>query len=389
MRPFARLSRDSSVALDMVRGLAALAVAIGHVRSLSLRDYPTLAHPNAAQMVLYLFTGFGHQAVVVFFALSGFLVGGSAMRSIERGDWSFGRYAADRLSRLWAPLIPALVLGLALDRFGLWHWHATGLYGGSAAFGNVVTPGVAGRLGVSTFLLDAVFLQTVLAPTLGTNGALWSLANEATYYALFGLAIEVVLRGRPARTRVLAMLVFVGIATLVGTLGPGILGMGVYWLAGLVVGWVRIPEALRRRWLAWAGVAVFVGVHVVTRAARIDLGDLGTCATFLCALVPLVHVGGERVRPQGLYARSARALSNVSYSLYVTHLPIACLFVAATHPAGRDAPDALGVSKLAACLALVLASVTAAWWVFERNTDWLRDRLRVWFMAPPARRDVG
>ncbi|QNA83239.1 acyltransferase family protein [Sphingomonas sp. So64.6b] len=71
--------------LDMVRGLAALLVLVGHVRGFVFVDYSDLTGSKLPFAPLYVIGGLGHQAVILFFALSGFLVGGRAMREIRQG----------------------------------------------------------------------------------------------------------------------------------------------------------------------------------------------------------------------------------------------------------------------------------------------------------------
>ena len=75
----------ASVHLDALRGLAALAVFVGHLRSLLFVDYYTdsVVRGSAIEAV-YLLTSLGHQAVMVFFVLSGYLISGSIFGALER-----------------------------------------------------------------------------------------------------------------------------------------------------------------------------------------------------------------------------------------------------------------------------------------------------------------
>ena len=66
--------------LDMIRGLAALEVCLGHLRGFFLVDYGQTQGGLAAKL-FYTLTGMHHQAVMIFFVLSGFLVGGSVIRA--------------------------------------------------------------------------------------------------------------------------------------------------------------------------------------------------------------------------------------------------------------------------------------------------------------------
>jgi len=105
----------SSDHLDLVRGGAALAVMLGHLRNLFFVDFSEVAGNSTPLVeIVYLVTGFSHYAVMIFFVLSGFLVGGSVLRGRMDGTWSWSLYSTNRLTRLWVVLIPALLLGAIL-----------------------------------------------------------------------------------------------------------------------------------------------------------------------------------------------------------------------------------------------------------------------------------
>ena len=134
----------ASVHLDALRGIAAVGVCLSHLRDFFFQDYPKVPHHNPLLAAAYLATGLGHQWVIVFFVLSGYLVGGSVLRSFALDRWSWRSYLLNRMTRLYTVLIPALVLGGLLDMAGihlfgdernLWrpHWHARTRYLPSAA----------------------------------------------------------------------------------------------------------------------------------------------------------------------------------------------------------------------------------------------------------------
>ena len=106
--------------LDLMRGGAAILVMLGHLRNLFLVS-PAEVVSTAGVLVkfVYLISGFSHFAVMIFFALSGFLVGGSVIRGRMEGKWSWSAYFAMRLTRLWIVLIPALLLGAIWDHSGI------------------------------------------------------------------------------------------------------------------------------------------------------------------------------------------------------------------------------------------------------------------------------
>ena len=69
--------------LDFIRWSAAMLVVVAHARHLLFVDYyllvykdPTFLH-SISNKLFYFITGLGHEAVVLFFVLSGYLVGGA------------------------------------------------------------------------------------------------------------------------------------------------------------------------------------------------------------------------------------------------------------------------------------------------------------------------
>ena len=86
-------------------------------------DYGQIKTPTNLDRLFYFATGLGHQAVVVFFVLSGYLVGGSVLTAYQSGRWSWAAYALRRLTRLWVVLLPALIITLAVDGLGHTWFH--------------------------------------------------------------------------------------------------------------------------------------------------------------------------------------------------------------------------------------------------------------------------
>jgi peptidoglycan/LPS O-acetylase OafA/YrhL len=150
-----RISKRESVWLDLVRALAAFMVIVDHAPSIFDMPYA----PR-----------FGHQAVVVFFVLSGYVISNVADTRENR----FLDFAAARLSRLWSVLIPALVLTVVCDFVGR---H----FGNPIEYIGVPADHIVIRLGlVTTFLSESWISAQPLS-----NGVVWSLAAEFWYYAAF------------------------------------------------------------------------------------------------------------------------------------------------------------------------------------------------------------
>ena len=184
----AQAEQKEIVWFNAVRGIAAVEVCASHLRSFLLVNFAAVAQPTALDRVFYFATGLGHEAVVIFFVMSGWLVGGSVWRQQREGRFSWRDYGTARLTRLWLVLIPALLWTEAVDHIGFSISGGFG-YDGSRFAMSSSGPGGAAPLDLSmtTFAGNALFLQTILVPVLGTNGPLWSLAYEFWYYAVFPL----------------------------------------------------------------------------------------------------------------------------------------------------------------------------------------------------------
>jgi peptidoglycan/LPS O-acetylase OafA/YrhL len=77
--------------LDFLRATAALLVLFGHTRDSYFLYTDVLAQPGLFLKLFYFITGLHGEAVVIFFVLSGFLIGGSLADSMQRGSFDLVR----------------------------------------------------------------------------------------------------------------------------------------------------------------------------------------------------------------------------------------------------------------------------------------------------------
>jgi len=56
--------------------------------------------PGFFTKLFYLVTGIHHEGVIIFFVISGFLIGGRAWGQIESGEFSWTRYFVERFTRI-------------------------------------------------------------------------------------------------------------------------------------------------------------------------------------------------------------------------------------------------------------------------------------------------
>ena len=116
--------------LDMSRWMAAAIVFLSHLRNPLFLGYGDVAGDDRNLLVQgwYFITGWFPEGVIVFFVLSGLLVGGSGVIKLQSKIFSLKNYSIDRVSRLYVALIPALILGILMDKVGIIYFSEIGFW---------------------------------------------------------------------------------------------------------------------------------------------------------------------------------------------------------------------------------------------------------------------
>ncbi len=357
--------------LNAIRGLAALAVVLGHVRTLLFPAFTAAAASSGGEGGPRL--TLGHEAVMVFFVLSGFLVGGSVLRSFQRGSWSWRGYLIKRLVRLWIVLVPAIALGLALDCAGVWLFGGSGsLYSAPPGQDYVSLAALRSEREGPVIMGNLLFLQRIFVPTLGTNVPLWSLANEFWYYLAFPLLLVAAHPAFRLTGRLAAAAGAVAILALIGRTADVLM---LPWLMGAAVSQVPavIPPRLRVP-AAWATAVIMMAVLDGAKRyiANIDAAELmvGLAAALLVYTVKCQDRAGDT----GLYGRVSGFIARLSYTLYLTHLPfLIFVFTAVSGPWALHPVSAGGLAKMLGLVAAALVWAWALYRLFERRTDAARE----------------
>jgi peptidoglycan/LPS O-acetylase OafA/YrhL len=350
--------------LDWLRFLAAFEVVAVHARGGSLPKFEALpaADKTALVKAFFIATRLGEEAVLFFFVLSGFFVGGRLIERTTSGKFKTGDYAIDRATRIWVPLIPALVLT----------WLA------NLAAGEHPSPG--------SFLGNLAGLQTVATDVFGGNAPLWSLAFETWFYVLGGAAAHLATR---RGTSAGAALAFLGSLCLFTRLDYTFL---LCWIVGAFA-WVARPATARPAWLGVAAALLLAGGFSIEASFDPSLlhGELlqrltpdKTMGRLLfsagaCALIQFLSA----LTPRSDFARrldgTGTRLAAFSYSLYLCHLPLIQLAGAWGMPT-QPGFTARGTFFLLGKTAVATAGSFAMYLVFERRTadvrSWLRARFR-------------
>lgn len=299
-----------STAISLLRGMAALQVAAAHLRAQLYVGFRTVAHPPLAFQAMAFVTGFAHLAVVVFFVLSGWLVGGSLLNKTDTPG-ALGHYAVDRVSRLWIVLVPTFAVIVLLRLLAGW------LDPSQAEFS------AAGEYSLGAFLGNLVGLQRLLVPPFGGDFPLWSLSNETWYYVLFPLLVTV-FWSRLLAARIAAIAAMLVIAHL---LTNAILLYFTIWLLGAACTRVRLETTVLVRCLF---IALFAGLAAYFRLkGKSDGMDSSTFVqdfVFSIALVLVLCSMQYRPAQQSKRIRCtdsfARLVASFSFTLYVIHVPL-------------------------------------------------------------------
>ncbi len=374
LQQHSQLGEDSyhSLLISLLRGLAAIEVAAAHLRNEFMPSLREIDEPALWYQGLAFVTGFAHQAVVVFFLISGWLVGGSLQNKWMRPQ-ALKLYAIDRISRLWTVMIPAFALTIAL-----------GIVSGT------LNPRVADFAPdnpySATALVGNLFaLQTVTLPQFGENYALWSLANESWYYLMFPLLL-LYLAGRRRGLCALALMCIAAVLPFAITLYFSL------WLLGALFSRVRLECGAATRLLLLlllAGLSVYFRFN--GKNGGMEVASFGQ--DLLLSLVFLALLCSTVIQPRpGLVLlaplrKTAALLSNCSFTLYVVHVPLMVmmgwigqhLFGSRTLAASHMAD--LGIYLV--MLALVLGLSYGFYLLFEAHTWQVRRELRKRLLAKP------
>lgn len=368
---------EYSVHLDALRGGAALIVLFTHLYLFFVRKPPApgaVIAELAGTHVVHTAAGstnFGHKAVIIFFVLSGFFVGGSVVRKITAGQWTWKAYLIHRMTRLWVVLLPALLLGLALDSFGAHHfWGQTTIYN-SPLLQDRFHVGILERLRPSVFLGNLFFLQDIFVPPFGSNRPLWSLANEFWYYLAFPLLALSLVPRRALWMRCITVALLGGILVFVG---GNIAESFPIWLLGVAVALLprKVPLHLQRPF--WLGsLAIFLAACIGIRYGNELRVDILIGFAFSLLVYTTLHF--RQAMANNLYRRSASFLARMSYSLYLTHIPV--LFFANAFLVGPrlTLPGRPGLLALAETTTAIFSVALLVHYVFEAQTDRVRGYL--------------
>ncbi len=341
-----------SLYLDLVRALAAFVVIIDHAP-------PLFDMPSAPRL--------GHQAVMVFFVLSGLVISHVA----ESRETTARVFLVSRFARLWSVLVPALALTIVCDLAG-------------RTFGTVPDAYAAVHHDFPLIRAGAILLflsESWVSIDPFSNGVVWSLCAEFWYYILFAAWVFVP-AGRWRAGAVTGAMVLAG---------PKAVLLLPVWLMGVALQRSQrlfalpVPVAAIL-FVAGLGLAAWV---MTTTSYNGPIGfmqhnvspwvvdHLGQARVFwydwLFGLVVTAHLCGGRRIAEYLPLEAARGAirwcAGISFAAYLFHAPLLQFFSAFLPRTGGWI--AVGLTVVAIALLGPPVEQSKRWWrrMLERAAD--------------------
>lgn len=354
-----KLSPYFSLQLESLRGISAIVVLFTHCFQAFIAPF---------DLTLYSWVRLlGQAAVMIFFVLSGYLIGHSIQRNTQQyGQFNLRQYTRQRYRRILPPFLFAMALTVILYLLAPFLF-ASQSHAFPNSFGMMIRTHYL--LEAGDFIGSLLFLNGFITPTVSANAPLWSLSYEVWFYVLAGF-LPFLKDSEMAKIGFfmgLAVLSFLNIQFLIYFL---------VWLSAFACSFQQIQLRLLTR-LAQLKLSLFClalliacvdayQFHMIDQA-KIYRGayfvpfNLCIGLAFSCWLVQLQH---QRSHYHPVWITSA----NFSYTLYVTHFPL-LLFILGCIPA--TLAYGLGGAVLALigsmCGLIVFAWLMAKWLELQRK----------------------
>ncbi len=319
--------------LNGLRGLAALYVMIGHARwllwegfaagfMLHPTDYPPLSKIMAYVMLAF---DYGHQAVIFFFVLSGFVIhlryAQSLKQTPKEATFDTLNFFFRRFRRIYPLFMFALILTFGVDLLGMSRGYL--IYSQQTAY-SLVNLNVSSDHSLLAGLGNGLLCPT--AATWGTNGPLWSLRIEWWFYVIYPLLWLAIRRSiRMASVLVIGLFLL----TFINGLWPVESVRVVFaafpaWFLGVLLADIYAGRLDYRFWKIGLLCCLFPVLPLLLAPFKIvTLPDSLTDFLWAFAFAGLIAACLSWQKRGGTLPILAKLkpLGDMSYSLYVLHFP--------------------------------------------------------------------
>jgi peptidoglycan/LPS O-acetylase OafA/YrhL len=321
---------NNLVFLDSLRGFAALYVAIGHARWLLWEGYSGgyTKHPelyNAFEKLsIYFFSlfKFGHEAVLFFFVLSGFVIHLKQAKALKLGTLQFNYtdYLKRRFFRIYPPFLFAILLTFVLDILG----YSLGftIYTNNT-LNTVINHSVLCDIRLENLLTNLVFWKTTTTSTFGTNGPLWSLKYEWWFYMIYPFLLLLSTKIGYMKTLVLIIVMSLSailIEPMALSFPINIVGYLLSWWFGVVLADIY-TKRIDINPILFAPLTLIVAIlSMKINMASDILFDTFWALSFFGLLNFFFFLQTKGIHFS--FLNRFKWLGDCSYTLYVTHFPI-------------------------------------------------------------------
>jgi peptidoglycan/LPS O-acetylase OafA/YrhL len=362
--------------LDFLRATAALLVLFAHTRDFYFLNIGEVAQPGLFLKLFYFITELGREAVVIFFVLSGFLIGGSLADSMQRGSFDLLRYLIARFVRIYIVYIPALVITEAVFLFGPLLLSDPGAGPVRPLFDQQQMD----FGGVSQAICHLAGLQGFSCREWYQNPSLWTLGYEWALYLFAPAIIQLIVWKASPGLRLIAIALVCAIAATVCEHPKEGVFWFIVWFLGagsyrvLRAGLVPLPAGLLGAGLIIAGMAIS-RLEVATQLQTDTIIAAGTGIAIAC-------------RPMVAFPLAPRLFgwaAGFSYTLYAIHAPLVYLIVAIFQnigfPQDKVPPSPAPFMEFGVTIAICLLAAFLVSLVSERKTGQVRAAMLR--MCPP------
>jgi peptidoglycan/LPS O-acetylase OafA/YrhL len=355
--------------LDFCRWAGALLVLAVHSTNIFVSLKDIMDAPHAPPVYAWWFIAtfeLGHQAVIGFFVMSGYLVGGAVLRSIRQQKDFLREYLIHRFARIYVVTVPALVLTFVADAIGRNFLPENGFYDSELYRGHFDLAVLAGNV---------LNFQEIFVPFYGTNSPLWTLACEFWYYISFALLAAPLARYYPRTLRFGGFALGAAIFLFFGAASEWFRFGFLLWVIGALASLLTRP-LIASRWGALSlYVAALIPIRLLVRGPLLaahpwllEAADLVGTLLFSNLMLTVRHAptdGWDLLRPA-----CHRTLADFSFSLYSIHMPLLVLLRAAADSImGPRWAGELATPGHWATLAAVMSVILAVAFGFSRLTE--------------------
>jgi peptidoglycan/LPS O-acetylase OafA/YrhL len=321
--------------LDGLRAIAATVVLVGHARWILWEGYSEgyVKHPEQysfiGKLLVYFFSLFryGHEAVLLFFVLSGFVIHLRYSRKLKRdpgASFDTGNYFVRRIRRIYPPFLFVLLFTFLIDALGM-------KMGLSIYFHT--TPNELLNVNVKTdhSLVNLVgnlfFYQDNRIGVWGTDGPLWSLKYEWWFYMLYPLLFIAnkksvyIAAALVAGLFILSFVLYHPSVFFVTSVFGYLLS---WWLGALLADIYTGRFAVKAQWVSVLTIMLPVCIVFSNRFTNDMIKDTSWAIGFTGLIALLLYAKEKGMRLRAL--EKLKWLGDCSYTLYIIHFPILVFF---------------------------------------------------------------